>query len=96
VRPPAPNLIYRDRETIVEPRLGLFDHNGAFFTYFNTTFATETFFGIHGHRLTILHLEYFDGTDIHAFFATNAFFFIDNRIKRHYYALLSIDYFEMV
>jgi hypothetical protein len=83
-RPPALKLTDRDRETVVEPGLDLFDNNGAFFTNFYATFASETFFGVDRHRLAILHLEYFDGTDVHALFTASALINIDDRIKRHY------------
>jgi hypothetical protein len=79
-----------------EKVLDLFDGNGAFFANLDTAFAAETFFGIDGHGLAVLHLENFNRADIHALFTTGALFLIDCRIKSHQQNLLSIDYFEMV
>ena len=94
---PCPESISRVRETSVEPdQLSLFDYNCAFFADFDTAFAAETFFCVYRHRFTILHLEYFDRTYIHALFTTGALFFIDDRIKSHQQTLLSIYFFEMV
>jgi hypothetical protein len=63
--------------------LGLFDYDGAFFTDFDAAFASKTFLGIDGYGFLILHFEYFNRTDIHAFFAPDTLFFINDGIKSH-------------
>jgi hypothetical protein len=66
-----------------------FNRDGVSFTNFDAAFATQAFFGVNGHGLPVLHLEYFNRAYIYTFFATFTFVCINNRIKSHLKILLS-------
>jgi hypothetical protein len=94
--PPCPGIFIQAQGDLFCTNLGLFDYDCAFFTDFDAAFASKTFFGIDGHGFTVLHLEYFNRTNIHALFTTGALLFIDDRIKSHYQTLLSMNYNKIV
>jgi hypothetical protein len=62
---------------------GLFNRDGAFRANFHAAFAPEAFFGIHRHRLAVLHLKDLNRANIHALLAACALFFVDSGVKSH-------------
>jgi hypothetical protein len=49
----------------------------------DAAFASKAFFRVCRHGFSIAHLENLDRADVYAFFAANAFFFVDGGIKSH-------------
>jgi hypothetical protein len=81
---PEPKIAdHPHREGLTHDFLGLFHGNGVFFTNFDAAFAAEALFGIHRHGFSILHLENFHRTNIHAFFTTGTFVFVHSGYKSH-------------
>jgi hypothetical protein len=62
---------------------GLFNCDGARLTNFNAALAAKALFGVDRNGLAIFHFENLNRTNIHALFATLAFFRIDSRNKSH-------------
>jgi hypothetical protein len=89
-RSPDPNQFCGSGDRQADKVLRFFYDNCAFFTDFNAALASETFLGVHRYGFPVLHLKYFNGTYVYAFFATGTFFFIDDRIESHYENLLSV------
>jgi hypothetical protein len=63
--------------------LSLFDGDCVFRAYFNATLASQTFLSVRRDGFPVPHLEHLYWADIHAFFAANAFFFVDGGVKGH-------------
>jgi hypothetical protein len=75
-------------EAEIKGRSGLifFDGDRVHFANLDAALAADTFFRIHGNGLFVLHLEHLYGADIHAFFTADAFFFIYDGIKSHFFS----------
>jgi hypothetical protein len=86
---PARPLYKAAGETDGNRILNFFDGNGAGFTDFNTAFAAKAFFRIDRNGFSVLYFKNFHRANINAFFASFALFGINNRIKSHFFKLLS-------
>jgi hypothetical protein len=80
------------RQQMVDPIgcLIFLDDDGVLFTDFHTAFASHAFFRIDRHGFSVLHLENLHRAYVYTFFTTNAFGFVNNRGKCHFYSLLKI------
>lgn len=61
-------------------RLKSVDYDGVSAANFNTGFAAEAFFGVHGNGFFILHFKNAHGTNVNTLFATNTLVRINNGI----------------
>jgi hypothetical protein len=85
----APELCQNTEPERILKILGLFYRDGTLFAYFNAAFTAETFFSIHGNGFPVLHLEYLDGANVYALFASCTFLFVNCGCKGHNRFLLS-------
>jgi len=63
--------------------LGLFDGDRVFGADLDAALASEAFLSVRREGFPVPHLKYLDRADVHAFFAANAFFFVDGGVKSH-------------